>query len=177
MRVLLAINTLTAIDNFVYSNHAQLYYRLGKEMDKADEVIMFHPYRMSIDRMRNEAAKLALTYNCKWIFFVDDDVQIPWDSFFRLASHDKDIIAGVTHIRGYPFHPMIFKDNTKKSKSNYMDDYADHADKKGLVKCDAVGFSCCLIKTDLVRKMSQPYCITGSNHTEDIYFCNYGGKA
>jgi len=171
MKVLLAINTLTLIDNFVYSNHAQLYYRLGKGLKQEDDVILFHPFRMSIDRMRNMAVKTALDNECDWLFFVDDDVQVPRDAFFRLASHDKDIVAGVTYIRGYPFHPMIFRNKPESEGMDYLDDYTSHVQDDGLIECDAVGFSCVLIKIDLIRKMSSPYCITGANHTEDIYFC------
>jgi hypothetical protein len=43
--------------------------------------------------------------------------------------------------------------------------------KTGIHPCDAVGFSFCLIKTDVIRKMREPWFITGLNNTEDIYFC------
>ena len=169
MKVVVAINTLTSLDNFVYSNHASFYYRMGKMLPRQDDVILFHPFRMSIDRMRNEACRVAMENDAEYIFFIDDDVQIPYDAFFQLRRHDKDVVAGVTYIRGYPFHPMIFKFREGNSE-HYVDDYKEHIC-DGLVECDAVGFSCCLIKTSLVRKMSTPYALTGSEHTEDIYFC------
>ena len=36
---------------------------------------------------------------------------------------------------------------------------------------DAVGFSCALIKADVIRKTPSPWFVTGGYNTEDIYFC------
>jgi len=43
--------------------------------------------------------------------------------------------------------------------------------KSNVLNVDAVGFSLCLIKTSLLKKMTDPYFITGLRNTEDIYFC------
>jgi hypothetical protein len=43
--------------------------------------------------------------------------------------------------------------------------------KLGPIPVDAVGFSCCLIKTSLLKSLNKPYFITGVSNTEDIYFC------
>jgi hypothetical protein len=180
MKTLVAINNLTAIDQLAYANHIQFFFRLGVFKGKENvlnpevpvEFALCNPRRMSIDRMRNEAAKIALDGDFDYLFFIDDDVLLPFDAFHRLRNHDKDIIAGVTHIRGYPYHPMIFNFSDEAYKSNsYVTDYAERADELGLLKCDAVGFSCCLINTRLLKRVSPPYFITSTHQTEDVFFC------
>ena len=158
----------------------QFFFRLGvykgreNALDPSGAVdfALCNPRRMSIDRMRNEAAKIALDGDFDYLFFIDDDVLLPLDAFHRLRSHDKDIIAGVTHIRGYPYHPMIFNFTDPAYKSNtYVTDYKERAEASGLLKCDAVGFSCCLIHTRLLKRVSPPYFITSTHQTEDVFFC------
>ncbi len=169
MKTLIGINNLTQIDQLAYANHIQFFYRLGKELPN-DQFLLCNPRRMSIDRMRNEAAKIAMELDCDYLMFIDDDVLIPFHAFQMLQHHDKDICAGVTHIRGYPFHPMIF--DFKDKKNSYVVDYAEKADKETkLLEVDAVGFSCCLIKVALLKRMLTPFFVTGLQQTEDVYFC------
>ena len=174
MKTLIAINNLTTIDQLAYANHIQFFYRLGKEFP-ADYFALCNPRRMSIDKMRNFSARAAIDHGFDYLMFVDDDVLLPFNAFKRLQMADKDIIAGITCIRGYPYHPMVFNfmgpllggPNT----CHYMDDYLERADSNGIVECDAIGFSCCLIKVDFLKKIEPPFFITGEHHTEDIYFC------
>lgn len=176
-KILVAINNLTEVNQFAYANHCQMWYRLGRNMDEHDFGLC-NPRRMSIDRMRNFAARAALDYGFDYLLFIDDDVLVPIDGVKRLLEADKDIIAGVTFIRGYPYHPMIFNFYKKLVSgdgldTHYMDDYLTLAHPEtGLLQCDAIGFSFCLIKVSLLRKLNPPFFITGENHTEDVYFCN-----
>jgi len=130
---------------------------------------------MSIDNMRNNAAKIALENNCDYLMFIDDDVIIRPDTLDSLLEADKDIIMALTFVRGWPFPPMFFKASenltTDKRKETliFYEDYVP--DEHGLVKCAAVGFSCTLLKMDVVKAINPPYFITGPHHTEDVYFC------
>lgn len=174
MKMLIGINTLTAIDQPVYANHIQFFFRLGRHFPETDQFAIMTPRRFSIDRMRNMAAKLALEAEYDYILFIDDDVIIPIDCLKKLLAADKDIVAGHTIIRGYPFNSMIFKHPSPEKRGELMHYNTwkpEDLDEKGLLDVDAVGFSCCLIKTSLLRKLSPPYFVTGPNHTEDIYFC------
>ena len=175
---MVAVNNLTEVNQLAYANHCQMWYRFGKTMPQ-DEFVFCNPRRMSIDRMRNFAAKACLDYDSDYLLFLDDDVLVPPSGALeRLIKADKDVIAGVTLIRGYPYHPMIFNFmerliSNDGTKIHYVDDYMERADpESGLLECDAVGFSFCLIKVSLLRKLQPPFFITGENHTEDVYFCN-----
>lgn len=174
MKMLIGINTLSAIDQPVYANHIQFFFRLGRHFPETDTFAIMTPRRFSIDRMRNMAAKLALEAEYDYILFIDDDVIVPIDCLKKMLAADKDIVAGHTLIRGYPFNSMIFKHPTPEEKGQliHYNEWKDaELDEKGLLNVDAVGFSCCLIKTSLLRKLSPPFFVTGPNHTEDIYFC------
>lgn len=126
---------------------------------------------MSIDRMRNMTAKLAVDNNADYVLFIDDDVIIPINTVESLIACDADIAAGWTLIRGYPFNNMFFKwkEDSKTDLENYADPVKVEID--GNILCDAVGFSCCLIKVSLLKAIQQPYFVTGPFNTEDIYFC------
>lgn len=178
MKTLIGINNLIAVDQYAYANHLQVMFRLGVAKGRANmegqevEFALCNPRRMSIDRMRNEAAKIALEGEFDYLWFIDDDVLLPLDAFTRLQQRNKDIIAGVTLIRGYPFHPMIFNFTDPAYKKNsYVVDYQEKAGEDGLLECDAVGFSCCLIKVEVLKNLIPPFFVTTPNQTEDVYFC------
>src|ERR1700691_1836821 len=166
MKTFIGINTLTQLDQTIYANHMAFFYRLGKNRPN-DIFILNTPRRMSIDRMRNLSAKMALESECDYLMFVDDDVVIPVDLFDRLVAADKDIIAGWTIIRGYPFENMFFRYDDKKNLTNVR----GIERKSGVIDVDAIGFSAALIKVDLLRKIPPPWFVTGPTNTEDIYFC------
>lgn len=167
MKTFVCINTLTDIEQMVYSNHIQFFYRLGKHYPN-DTFILFAPRRMSIDRARNLAAKLALESGCDNLLFIDDDVIVPINMLDKLLAADKDIVAGWTIIRGYPFKNMFFKFDDAKRDLSPMEGVERSS---GVIDVDAVGFSTCLIKTELLKKIPAPWFVTGPTNTEDIYFC------
>lgn len=186
MKVMVGINNLMWINQFAYANHIQFFYNLGKRLPKW-QFMFCNPTRMSIDNMRNFCGEQAIEQKCDYLLFIDDDVLVPVETLARLVSHNKDVVAGVTHIRGYPFHPMAF-DFSKAQKTRYghhfVDNYFDRARRAkngGLIRVDAVGFSCCLIKTSLLKRYRKhfekqgqpkfPFFLTLPNMTEDVFFC------
>ena len=179
MKILIGCNLLTSVNSLAYPNHMQFWTSIGRQYQK-NEVLFFSPRRMSIDRMRNEAAKMALQYDCDLLFFYDDDVLLPDDTLEvltkTLLDNNADIVAGVTCVRSYPYKPMIFK-YVKTGASIYSmttyDDYAKDIDVDGILKCGAVGFSCCLIDVKkTLKELDPPYFVTGPQNTEDVYFCH-----
>lgn len=169
MRIVIGVNTLTSLDRTAYINHCQFWYRLGRDWPK-DEFVFNVPHRMPIDRMRNMTAKIALDTNADYLMFVDDDVLIPLDCLSKLLTADQDIVAGWTVIRGYPFNNMFFKyvDEEKKNLTYYN---KFELNGSPILPVDAVGFSCVLIKTSLLKAIPPPYFVTGPYNTEDVYFC------
>ena len=174
-RIMIGVNTLTSIDRCVYSNHCQIWFRLGRNFPEID-FILNNPNRMAIDSMRNMTAKLALSSECDYIIFIDDDVCVPIDFLTRMLKAVKDgadIVAGWTIIRGYPYQNMFFRAAGPGALTYYEDkDFPeDLANNDGILPVAAVGFSCVLIKCELLKKVEPPYFVTGPYNTEDVYFC------
>jgi hypothetical protein len=175
MKTVILVNTLTLIEQSVYSNHNHFFSQTCKDFPK-DQFVLYTPQRMSIDRARNEAAKMALLLEADYLMFIDDDVLLPIDEhpFRELVKADKDIIAASVRIRGYPFNRMAFRYDKESStdKKGKLDFYNDKLDPEHPIQdVDALGFSTCLIKVDVIRPMDPPYFITSPNGTEDVYFC------
>lgn len=168
-KIFIGINTLSTINSMVYSNHLEFFTQLGREYPRG-QVSLFTPRRFSIDTMRNMAAKLAVENDYDYLLFIDDDILLEATALKQLIDRDKDIIAGLTMIRGYPYRPMMFRFSSEGSLGIF-EEYEEASDESGLVQVDAVGCSFTLIKVDVIRKMSPPYFVTGAMNTEDVYFC------
>jgi len=174
-RIMVGCNILTSIDSLVYPNHCQLWYQFGRNL-KSYDFLFCSPRRTSIDNMRNSTIKGALEGKCDFIFFYDDDVIVPTNALEKLVNlmhKDKDIAiaSGITYIRKFPFKPMLFK-VVGEGLDSY-EDFEKCTDKDGILRKElgAVGFSCVLIRTESLKDMRPPYCITGSRNTEDVYLC------
>jgi glycosyltransferase involved in cell wall biosynthesis len=174
MKICVASNLLQNTIPEVFSSMAAEFFFLGKNPEITN-VLQYMPQRLTIDRMRNEAAKYAMSNDCKWLVFVDDDVVLTPNTINNLVKTDYDIIMADTYIRGYPFQPMAFENKpTEDAPFNLFpveDPRAIANPETGIADVFAVGFSCCAINVDLLLNMEPPYFVTGPANTEDIYFC------
>jgi len=172
LKIVVGINSLSISQQPAYSNHIQFFYRLGRSYSNI-EFCLVNPPRMSIDRMRNMSAEVTLKGEFDYLLFLDDDVLVPESrecaSLAMLLDADADIVAGDVMISGYPFNHMYFRYDEDKVNLNQVEHTSEH--KQELQDVDAVGFSLCLIKRDLLLDVPKPFFVTGTNNTEDIYFC------
>lgn len=183
LKIMVACCILTEVDGQAYGSHIVHAFRMGR--DTNCEFFFFSPRRMAIDNARNAAVRAAISNDCDYLFFYDDDMDLHKDTFKTLLSRDKDIIMALCHIRGFPFDPMIFrwvdvkdfdfsvadighKDKAMQIWSNYKESVGDDG---VLNDVATVGNACTLIKVDLLRKMDFPWFYTGTANTEDVYFC------
>ncbi len=168
LRIVVGINSLTESQWPSFNAGLQLFYRLGKDFPNAD-MILYNPLRVGIDRMRNDAAAFTIAQKADYLLFLDDDVVPPSNCLQKLIDANADIAAGDVIIRGYPFDHMCFRytDDTRSS----MKALAEYPEGESVINVDAVGFSLCLIRRSLLEQVPAPYFITGTNHTEDVYFC------
>jgi hypothetical protein len=171
MRTLVGVNTLTAVDQFVYLSHCNFWTKTVKQFPN-DEFMFYAPYRTSVDNMRNGAVKAAIEYKCDYLLFIDDDVVVEPHTFKSLYECQLDAVMALTFIRGYPFDTMFFqfKDKERQNLQRYGE-YEKDIDDKGIVRCDALGNSCTLYKTWMFEKVPEPWFVTIPNRcTEDVYF-------
>ena len=177
-KLLIATN-LYQIDPVVYSSHLDMFYKLGKMHEKY-EIMFYAPWRVPIDKARNDAVALSVAANCDYLFFYDDDMwfedgNTPITLLEQMIENpDIHMLQGLAFIRGYPYKPMIFKFLDKGDRSKRLltfDEYEDHIREDGLVEVDAVGCCATMINTEIFKMMPKPWFVTGEQHTEDIYFC------
>jgi hypothetical protein len=124
---------------------------------------------------REKLAQQALQYGCDYLFMIDDDMLAPFDLFYKLVAHDKDIVSGLAFTRNPPYHPVIYRlkegwDPTSMSRY-YANQSVINYPRNTLVQCDAVGFGSVLIKTELLKKIPSPWFMSSAQTGEDILFC------
>jgi hypothetical protein len=168
-RIVVGINSLVSTTQPAYSNHIQLFFRFGRNYPNTD-FILDNPTRMSIDRMRNQAAEVALQAEADYLMFIDDDVLVPFDCLTKLLALDADIASADVIIRSYPFDHMLFYWSGKHKEG--LTAFKKLPEPRGPLDIGACGFSLCLIKVGLLKRILPPYFVTGPHsNTEDIYFC------
>jgi SAM-dependent methyltransferase len=138
-----------------------------------DKIVLNKP----IAEARNEIVEFALGQGANYIFWVDDDVIPPPDSFLKLYMHQKDIINGVYWSKSNPPMPLLFRNHLE---GPYLDWHVGD-----LIEIDAAGNGLTLVKTDVYRKISEtvggPWysteytsfkngTVSSPNNTEDLYF-------
>jgi len=108
-----------------------------------DKIVLNKP----IADARNEIVEYALTQNAQYIFWLDDDVIAPPNSFLRLYNHQKDIINGVYWSKSSPTMPLLFRGHLE---GPYWDWHTGD-----LIEIDAAGNGLTLVRTDVYRKMQK----------------------
>jgi len=111
---------------------------------------------------------------------VDDDMNGPVDFWERLLAHDVDIVAGLAFTRLGQHLPVVYGMIHKfipgqgfvPVKTHFVMNYPRNT----LFECDAVGFGGVCIKTDILKKIPNPWFFTfkddGTRGTgEDVWFC------
>ncbi len=119
---------------------------------------------------RQKLAMMALRHNADYALFLDSDMRFPRDLAQRLMAHDKDVVACNYSTRRLPAKTVAWSDFS-------MQEFITSHDRDGLEPVDAVGMGAMLVKTDVFRRLPQPWfqvVYAKSSQAfigEDIYFC------
>jgi hypothetical protein len=119
---------------------------------------------------RAKLAHMALTAGADYVLYLDSDMRFPSYLLEKLIAHDKDIAACNYATRRLPVKTVAFSDfATLKCIYSH--------DRTGLEEVDAIGMGAMLVKTEVFKKLPQPwfnvsYLPSGGMYVgEDIYFC------
>ena len=144
-------------------------------MKKRGKVDLFVPHNYSIDASRNMVAEYAMNHGYDYILWIDSDTIIPKDTLTRLMDADKDIVSGVYAYKILAGKNVVAKRYSDKEADIYEDvtvkEIKERHRTKERILVDAVGFGCVLTKTDVFRKIENPWFIYTQHMGEDIYFC------
>lgn len=115
---------------------------------------------------REIIAGRSLTDNCSHLLFVDSDMIFGGDALLRLMADGKDIICGFYNKRELP---RVSTMKMADKDGNFIDMKTKIPGKPFKVAAAGTGFM--LIKTDVFRKLDQPWFAFEGNMGEDVYFC------
>jgi len=133
---------------------------------------------MLVQFAREEICLSAIATGMDFVGMIDDDMIGPVDIWKRLLEDDVDLVAPLAFTRRPPHRPVVYAlrggwipGTTQRAVHHH---FVLNYPKDVLFECDSVGFGAVLIKTDVLRKLSNPWFfnMSGSNGTgEDIFFC------
>ena len=146
--------------------------------------MMAQTERVVVDWARNDLAKLVRDSSspytdkkythCLWL---DDDMVFSPDLAVVLASEmaDYDMISGLYFGRHEPF-PVVYVKHDHSEDDPYKH-YPLLKCPTRTFECDAVGFGCLLMKTDVFDKVPEPWFTIDARGGEDIVFCKHARDA
>lgn len=130
-----------------------------------------------LHKNREEVAMHAIKENYTHLFFIDSDMCFSAEVLGRFLTDDKDIVGAHYNMRHLPLESTMKLIN---EEGKYLAETREMP--KELFKVHALGTGCLLIKTDVFRKMSEPWFWYGDSDKketwvgEDIYFCEKAQK-
>lgn len=129
----------------------------------------------TISDIRNSLVKKAISDNSEYTLWLDSDMHVPSDIFFKLKNHNMDIVACSYSTRTVPSRNVAFVDEFDLNKRLFAN--------AGLHPVFAVGFGCILIKTEVFKIIPKPWFYnkwdteTESIVGEDLVFCENAANA
>jgi len=167
--ILLSVPSFGSLDTLFVANMHLMHVPIHHSL------VWHYPRNMPVDEARTSAVEKALESRCKYILFRDYDVLAPPNAVNVLMARDVDVICAPYLSKQKPPWPLIIKDTVPTWAWKHND----------VVKCDAIGMGCTLIKTELFERLSQPWFSTKhgvpegkdlnatgkQTFTEDMFFC------
>jgi len=117
----------------------------------------------------------ALNYGADYVMFLDSDQIIKPDTIDRMAAHlenGEDIVTTLIFRKDPPFQPCIFSHQEELPNRQIGLKYYDVAN-EDLTKpfyVQSCGLGCAMIKTDVFKKIPQPWFLPRPYTGEDISF-------
>ena len=129
---------------------------------------------------RERLVDFALNIGASHIFFLDSDMNPDSNVIKKLYEADKDIISPMIFMRKYPFQPCFYTKCglTKDFKPLFEGPAEPEAwPTEGVYEFEGVGMACCLIKTEVFKKIPKPWFFPLPNVGEDLSFCMKARKS
>ncbi len=134
-----------------------------------------------LDVSRCNIVRHALYNHADYLFFLDSDIILPPNALENLLQDDKDIVSGIYYYKNHQHVPIIMKKVSKFGFNPYIN-YLEMDNDKDIIEIDAMGLGCCMIKTDIFKRLPYPWFNNEWIENEetaktkilegDFYFCN-----
>lgn len=167
----------------VHHKWAMSFYILDFPLNTSKRLLMVE--NRPIDEARNLIVDMAKDNECKFLYFLDDDVVTPRYTVLALGNilekHKDDgvmVATGIYCTKSFVPYPVIFKDGYS---GNYLDWNVNEE-----FEVDACGAGCMMINMELFEHLEKPYFkftqdfvedqgVIGAS--EDVNFCRAVKKA
>ena len=138
------------------------------------ECILLYQTNGQLDDLRNGIVRDAQANACTHLAMMDTDQVYPLDTITKLLRHNLPVVGALVHRRYPPFDALMFRGKINSFAR------VEEWDKDSLVKVDATGTGCLLIRMDVFDKIKEPWfkfmpnpdSNVGGIVGEDFYFCN-----
>lgn len=126
-----------------------------------------------VDQSRNAIVQKAQEVGgFSHLLFLDDDHEFSNDLFYKLLSHNKDVVGALAFRRLPPFSPCVFSWSTHRENGKLVVVERPDWIKTGLRRVDAMGFSAVLIRMAIFEKLGPPPWFKFDEVGEDLTFCD-----
>jgi len=122
---------------------------------------------------REMIVKQAIEGGYDYVLFLDGDMIWPENMINILVKKAEKmqapVISGMYCFRNAPHYPMLYEaNNDEKDTFSFTIPAKDQWG--SIFAVDATGFGACLLRTDLFKKVSEPWFALEGKGTEDIFF-------
>jgi len=128
-----------------------------------------------LDVSRCVAVKELMENDPDYILFLDSDMVFPRSLIHVLAEDKKDLVSGIYATKEQTPKPVLKLLNKENGHYETIWSYP----RGETFEVDAVGCGCLLVKTEVFKKLEEPYFLwdTQRSVSEDIYFCRKAKEA
>lgn len=149
-------------------------YYCGRHMPEYDLAILPITKKEQF-RARNNIMDAAIANDFDYVLMLDDDMVIPHNLLHRLIAHEKDVTGALYYQRGGQYHPVIMR-RIHQERGQHGAHFISQVDpmittNRGLHQVDVIGGGCMLFKTEVFKKIIQPYFATESGLGTDLAIC------
>jgi len=151
------------------------FIEIQKQLSK-HEVTYYIPYRKPVHIVENIQGRKAIEGNFDYVLTMNDDIwDVPDNTVEKLIGANKDFISCVMYAHGFPYQRCAF---LKENKEHSLIDIADkhisalkEVTGTGIIAVDFSSSPFTLIKTEVFRKIPQPWYEFTETVPSDNYFC------
>jgi GT2 family glycosyltransferase len=134
---------------------------------------------------REKLAEHATNEGYDYLLFIDSDMVLPGDTIVKMLedmNNGAEIVTGMIFKRSYPYQPCFYPKarlNKLKKMENGVEKIEMLPDLEGciqwekdsIIPLEGMGMACCMIDTNVFKRIAKPWFYPFPHVGEDITFC------
>jgi hypothetical protein len=156
----------------VYVSHMRALGNVAKMRMRIHPVNYMITNKCNLATASNRIVERALHLGVDYVFWTEMDMDLPADVIARLYDQKKDVCGGLYFLRGDKRNPepcAYMKSRDPVHKFAFLP--IGLFNKNRLYKVDALGMGCVLFKTEVFKKIKEPWFDDRQNECgQDMYF-------